>query len=98
MAAQVFKVPQDKVDKEMRRKAKVINFGILYGMGVNALRQNLHGTREEAQTFYNEYFDTFTASPTILNEVKAETERSGIYRDIVRPRRYFEGIKSEFLS
>ena len=35
-------------------------FGILYGMGVNALRENLGGTREEAQLFYNTYFETFT--------------------------------------
>ena len=35
--------PKEKVDKEMRRKAKVINFGIMYGMGVNALKGNLSG-------------------------------------------------------
>src|SRR5690606_7694085 len=55
VAAQVFGVAEEKIDKEMRRRAKVINFGILYGMGVNALRQNLgEGTsRAEAQEFFN---------------------------------------------
>jgi DNA polymerase-1 len=95
VAAQVFKVPAEKVDKEMRRKAKVINFGILYGMGVNALRQNLHGTREEAQTFYNEYFATFTGLAQYLNEVKAETERKGYTETLFGRRRYFEGIRSK---
>jgi DNA polymerase-1 len=47
VAAEVFEVPLEKVDKEMRRKAKVINFGILYGMGVNALKQNLGEERHE---------------------------------------------------
>jgi DNA polymerase-1 len=41
VASEVFDVPFDKVDKEMRRRAKVINFGIMYGMGANALRVNL---------------------------------------------------------
>ena len=41
VAAQVFNVPPEHVEGEMRRRVKVINFGILYGMGVNALRQNL---------------------------------------------------------
>src|SRR3990167_8213726 len=41
VASEVFGVPLDCVDKEMRRRARVINFGIMYGMGVNALRTNL---------------------------------------------------------
>lgn len=94
VAAQVFKVPVEKVDKEMRRKAKVINFGILYGMGVNALKQNLGGTREEAQTFYNEYFKTFTTLAQYLDHVKAETARKGYTETFFGRRRYFEGIKS----
>ncbi|MEK7185491.1 MAG: DNA polymerase, partial [Patescibacteria group bacterium] len=57
VASQVFGVAPEKVDKEMRRRAKVINFGIIYGMGVNALRKNLGGTREEAQKFYDNYFN-----------------------------------------
>ncbi|MBX4198037.1 hypothetical protein KW782_01750 [Candidatus Parcubacteria bacterium] len=94
VASQVFKVAAEKVDKEMRRKAKIINFGILYGMGVNALRQNLGGTREEAQTFYNEYFSTFTGLADYLNHVKAETERRGYTETIFGRKRYFEDIKS----
>jgi DNA polymerase-1 len=94
VASQVFKVPAEKVDKEMRRKAKIINFGILYGMGVNALRQNLGGTREEAQTFYNEYFATFTRLAAYLDEVKAEALRNGYTETFFGRRRYFEGIKS----
>ena len=46
-----FGVPINKVDRKCVGKAKVINFGIIYGMGVSALRKNLGGTREEAQNF-----------------------------------------------
>ena len=59
VAAEVFNVPKERVDREMRRRAKVINFGILYGMGVNALKANLGTSRAEAQEFYNEYFRDF---------------------------------------
>ena len=97
VAARVFKVPVEKVDKEMRRKAKVINFGILYGMGVNALRTNLgkDTSREEAQLFYNEYFNTFTGLADYLNKVKAEASRNGFTETMFGRRRYFEGFKSK---
>jgi DNA polymerase I len=100
VAAEVFGVPADLVDKEMRRRAKVINFGIIYGMGVNALRQNLSegGTaisRTEAQTFYNEYFKNFSGLAAYLDSVKAEVERKGYTETFFGRRRYFEGINSK---
>jgi len=62
VAARVFGVDEKEVTKEMRRRAKVINFGIIYGMGVNALKVNLGSTRDEAAVFLRKYFETF---PTI---------------------------------
>ncbi len=95
VASFVFGVPLEKVDKEMRRQAKVINFGILYGMGVNALRQNLGGSREEAQKFYNDYFKTFKGLAGYLENIKSSTERQGFTETLFGRRRYFEGIKSK---
>jgi DNA polymerase-1 len=95
VASFVFQVSPDKVDKEMRRKAKVINFGILYGMGVNALKQNLGGTRDEAQIFYNEYFARFTGLAHYLDKVKAETARKGYTETLFGRRRYVQGIQSK---
>ncbi len=95
VAARVFKVPVDKVDKGMRIKAKTINFGILYGMGVNALRGNLGTDRKEAQEFYNEYFSTFTGLAQYLDKIKAETERKGYTETLFGRRRYFSGFKSQ---
>lgn len=94
VAARVFKVPKEKVDKGMRIKAKTINFGILYGMGVNALRVNLKSDRKEAQEFYNEYFSTFTGLAQYLDKVKAETARRGYTETMFGRRRYFSGFKS----
>ncbi|MEK7095054.1 MAG: DNA polymerase, partial [Patescibacteria group bacterium] len=97
VASEVFEVPLEKVDKEMRRKAKVINFGILYGMGVTALRQNLgkETDRAEAQKFYNDYFQKFSGLATYLDRVKAEAARKGYTETFFGRRRSFEGINSK---
>ncbi len=94
VAAQVFNVLPENVDREMRRRAKVINFGILYGMGVNALRQNLGTSREEAQLFLNEYFKTFSTLGTYLEKVKKEARKNGYTTTFFGRRRNFEGITS----
>jgi DNA polymerase-1 len=95
VAAAVFGVPEEKVDYEMRRRAKVINFGVMYGMGVNALRANLGTDRAEAQRFYNDYFTTFSGLAAYIDRVKAEAARNGFTETFFGRRRYFEGIKSK---
>jgi DNA polymerase-1 len=101
VASQVFKVPTDEVTKDMRRTAKVINFGILYGMGVSSLRTNLStgagitATREEAQNFYTEYFNTFNGIATYLEDVKRSASVLGYTKTLFGRRRYFEGIRSK---
>jgi len=95
VAASVFKVKPEEVTPEMRRKAKVINFGIIYGMGVLALKQNLGTSREEAQNFLNDYFATFSTLAAYLDRIKAETARKGYTETFFGRRRYFEGIKSK---
>lgn len=94
VAAKVFGVPADQITPEMRRKAKVINFGVMYGMGVNALRQNLGGTRPEAQEFYNHYFQAFSGLARYLDSVKAEAKRKGYTETLFGRRRYFGDIAS----
>ncbi len=96
VAAEVFGVPAAEITKDMRRQAKVINFGILYGMGVNALRQNLGGetTRAEAQHFLNTYFSTYTGLAAYLEEVKETVAKQGYSETMFGRRRYFPGITS----
>jgi DNA polymerase-1 len=96
-AAAVFCVSENAVDSEMRRKAKVINFGVMYGMGVNALRANLgkDTDRAEAQKFYDDYFKTFSGLAEYLDKVKAETSRRGFTETFFGRRRYFDGINSK---
>jgi len=96
VALRVFGVNADEVTSEMRRKAKVINFGILYGMGVNALRQNLGSDtpREEAQEFLNAYFNTFTRLAEYLEETKAFARQHGYTITLFGRKRHFPGITS----
>jgi len=94
VASFVFGVPIEKVDSEMRRKAKVINFGIIYGMGVSALRKNLDGTREEAQKFYDNYFNQFSGVRDYLEEVKKFALKNSFTETLFGRRRYFPNINS----
>ncbi len=94
VASFVFDVPIEKIDAEMRRKAKVINFGIIYGMGVTALRKNLSSTREEAQKFYDNYFNQFSGIRDYLEEVKRFAEKNSYTETLFGRRRYFPNINS----
>ncbi len=94
VASRVFKVPIKDVDSEMRRKAKIINFGIIYGMGVSALQKNLGTNRVEAQNFYNEYFEAFPTIANYLEKTKDLAREYGYTETLYRRRRYFPGIKS----
>lgn len=96
VAAQVFGVPPEMVDYEMRRRAKVINFGIIYGMGVNALRQTLGAnvTRDEASKFLADYFANFPDLARYLERTKQSAARLGYTETLFGRRRYFSGFKS----
>ena len=94
VASFVFGVPIEKVDSEMRRKAKIINFGIIYGMGISALKKNLKGTREEAQKFHNNYFNQFSGVRDYLEEVKAFALKNLHTETLFGRRRYFPNINS----
>lgn len=96
VAMRVFGVSEDEVTDDMRRQAKVINFGILYGMGVNALRQNLgeDTSRQEAQAFLNAYFNTFTKLAEYLEETKSTARKQGYTETLFGRRRHFPGISS----
>ena len=96
VASQVFAVPPEHVDYEMRRRAKVINFGILYGMGVNALRANLGPDvgRDEAALFLSEYFKNFSGLAHFIEKTKADAARLGYTETLYGRRRYFPAFKS----
>jgi DNA polymerase-1 len=95
VASFVFGVPEDKVDAEMRRRAKIINFGIIYGMGVSALKKNLGSTREEAQNFYNAYFEQMSGVREYLDGVKSFAIEHGYTETLFGRVRSFPNIRSK---
>lgn len=94
VASEVFGVKEKDVTSEMRRQAKVINFGILYGMGVNALRQNLgpDTSRVDAQKFYNDYFEKFSGLAEYLDKMKGDAARFGYTTTFFGRKRHFDGM------
>jgi DNA polymerase-1 len=87
--------------KETRRKAKVINFGILYGMGVNSLKKNLNeGSTEEikvsdARTYLDEYFDKFSGLSKYIENSKLKTKEDGFTSTLFGRKRFFPEINSK---
>ncbi|HEY1042114.1 MAG TPA: DNA polymerase [Candidatus Paceibacterota bacterium] len=94
VAAAVFNVAPENVDREMRRRAKIINFGILYGMGVNALKTQLGTTTSEAHTFYDDYFETFKTLAQYLESTRGFARKHGYTETLFGRRRQFPEMKS----
>jgi len=94
VAQEVFAVEGAEVTKKMRTHAKTINFGILYGMGVNALRVALGTDRKTAQKFYNDYFEKFTGITEYLEKTKRFALKNGYTETFFGRRRHFPGITS----
>lgn len=93
-AARVFHVKEDEVTPLMRRHAKAINFGILYGMGVTALKEGMGVERKEAQEFYDQYKATFSRLMEYLEEVKGYAWEHGHTLTLLGRRREVPLLKS----
>jgi len=94
VAMKVFGVKKEDVTADMRRRAKVINFGILYGMGVTALSQNLGTNRKDAQIFYDNYFNQFPSIAGYLESIKIFAREHKYTRTLFGRKRYFRAINS----
>jgi DNA polymerase-1 len=95
VAKQVYKPDSlDQVTSDMRRHAKAINFGILYGMGVQALKKSIGVTENEAQDFYMSYYATFKELADYLQNCKIAAEKNGFTTTLFGRRRYFPELKS----
>ncbi|MDP3955821.1 MAG: DNA polymerase [bacterium] len=87
VAAKVFNKPASDITKEERRAAKVINFGIVYGMGVNALKQNLCVSVAEAREFYDKYKEGFAGLFEYFGRVKVCARDNGFTKTFYGRRR-----------
>jgi DNA polymerase-1 len=90
VAAQVHQVPLGEVTFEMRRRAKAVNFGIIYGQSAFGLSQALSISKEDAAGFINAYFAQYPGVARFLDEVVASARRDGLVRTMLGRQRPIE--------
>ncbi len=91
-AAKVFEVPIKKVDREMRSKAKMVNFGIIYGISAFGLSQRLNIKRTEAKEIIDNYFNKYPGIKKYMDDSIAFARQHGYVETIMKRRRYLKDI------
>ncbi|MBN1374755.1 MAG: DNA polymerase I [Dehalococcoidia bacterium] len=93
-ASEVFGVPDDGVTSQMRRAAKTINFGVIYGMSGYGLQQATDLTREEAELFISTYFKRYPGVKSYIESTKKQASALGYVQTVLGRRRYIPEINS----
>jgi DNA polymerase-1 len=93
-AMDVFGVQADQVDSNMRRQAKAVNFGIVYGISDYGLSQNLNITRKEAAAFIEQYFQAFPGVRRYMDTIVEQAKNDGYVTTLLERRRYLPDIRS----
>jgi DNA polymerase I len=93
-ASEIFDVSMEKVTPPMRREAKVINFGIIYGMSAYGLSQQLRIEPKIAQAYIDEYFKKYTGVQTYIEKSLEEARQKGYVMTLLHRRRYLPDIHS----
>ncbi len=94
-AAEVFGVGLDAVSHEMRRSAKAINFGLIYGMSAFGLAKQLHVGRNEAQQYIDRYFERYPGVQRYMNNIRALAHEQGYVETIFGRRLYLPDINAK---
>lgn len=93
-AMDIFKVPQEGVTKNMRRQAKAVNFGILYGISSYGLAEDLGIPVKEAKEFINKYFDTYPGVRDYMDKEIETAKKNGYVKTIMNRKRVINELKS----
>jgi DNA polymerase I len=93
-AAEVFGVPSSEVDSEQRRVAKVINFGLIYGMSAFGVAQNLGIDRGTAQTYVDRYFARFPGAKRYMDQTRERARTEGYVETVFGRRLWLPEIRS----
>ncbi|MEE1942192.1 DNA polymerase I [Streptomyces sp. TRM 70361] len=94
-ASQVFGVPKERVDPEMRRKIKAMSYGLAYGLSAFGLSQQLGITADEARRLMDAYFERFGGVSDYLHRVVEEARATGYTSTILGRRRYLPDLNSD---
>jgi DNA polymerase-1 len=93
-AAEIFGVPLDQVEPDHRRVAKVINFGLIYGMSSFGVAQNLNIDRGTAQTYVERYFARFPGAKRYMDETRKRAKEIGYVETVFGRRLWLPELKS----
>ena len=93
-ASDIFKVPINEVDKKMRRIAKTVNFGILYGISSFGLSEDLKIDVASAKEFLSNYLNTYPGIKEYMEQEKSEAYKNGFVTTIMNRRRKIDELKS----
>ena len=94
-ASAMFDVPLDEMTPEIRRQAKAINFGVIYGISGHGLGRNLRIPRGEAQSFIDAYFEKFPGIKDYMNDMKARARADGYVETLFGRRIHTPGINTK---
>lgn len=94
-AALVFQVDPENVTPDMRRKAKEVNFGILYGLGPFGLKSRLGITQTEAKNIIDSYFGSFKKVKNFMNDSVKSAQKKGFAETLLGRRRFLKNINSK---
>lgn len=94
-AANIYKIPMEEVNADMRRKAKTANFGIIYGISVFGLAERLNISRAEAKELIDGYFVTFPQVKTYMDQAIQHAKRDGFVETIFGRKRFLSDINSQ---
>jgi DNA polymerase-1 len=93
-AARVYNIPLEEVDKDKRRNAKTVNFGIIYGISAFGLSERLNIPRKEAAEIIEQYFIKYPAIKNYMEETIKSARQNGFVETILGRRRYLRDINS----
>ena len=94
-ASRVFGVPLDEVTKELRSKAKAVNFGIVYGISDFGLAGQIHSSRKQAKQYIEQYLEKYSGIKTFMDEAVEDAKKKGYIETMYNRRRYIPELTSK---
>lgn len=94
-AAEIFKVPLDQVDTELRRRAKAVNFGIIYGISDFGLSRDTGVSRKEARLYIDNYLDSYPGVKKYMEDIVKFGQQHGYVETYLKRRRYLPDLNAK---